>query len=99
MTIRLSLALAVGTVLSSVGAGTTLPAAAEDYSAMSCTQLWRTENTLLKRRGFCFTDPKAIKAFGNDGCTVTLESRLPLTERERQDRARIILARRMKLCR
>jgi hypothetical protein len=76
-----------------------VPAVAEDYSAMSCSRLWYAENVILKRHGFCFTDPLAVKRFGNDGCTITMESRVPMTARERDDRARIVLTRRMKLCR
>jgi hypothetical protein len=75
------------------------PAVAQDYSAMSCSQLWYAENAILKRHGYCFTDPQAVKRFGNDGCTITMESRVPMTARERDDRARIVLTRRMKLCR
>ncbi len=66
---------------------------------MSCSQLWYAENAILKRHGFCFTDPRAVKRFGNDGCTITMESRVPMTARERDDRALIVLSRRMKLCR
>lgn len=73
-------------------------AAAEDFSAMSCTRLWAARSKILKARGYCFTDPKAVRAFGNDGCSVTMQSRLPLTARERDDIARIVLAERMKLC-
>jgi hypothetical protein len=75
------------------------PVAAADFQAMSCEQLWYADNLILKRHGFCFTDPRAEKRFGNDGCTITMERRVPLTARERDDRARILLTRRMKLCR
>ncbi|WP_333824052.1 YARHG domain-containing protein [Pinisolibacter sp.] len=92
MSIRTTLAAAAMVVA-------VVPAGAEDYSAMSCSRLWYAENLILKRHGFCFTDPRAVKRFGNDGCTITMESRVPMTVRERDDRARIVLTRRMKLCR
>ena len=80
------------------GLGTSV-AQAQDYSGMGCAQLWYQRNAKLKARGFCFTDPRAVRIFGNAGCTVTMESKVPLSPSERQDIARIVLVERMKLCR
>mgnify|MGYP001768418367 CR=1 FL=1 len=75
------------------------PAAALDPSMMSCGQLWQSRHALLKARGVCFTDPRAVRTFGNDGCTVADPARAPLSADERQRMARIVLAEKMKLCR
>ena len=75
------------------------PAAALDPSMMSCGQLWQSRNALLKARGVCFTDPRAVRTFGNDGCTVADPARAPLSAAERQQMARLVLAEKMKLCR
>lgn len=78
---------------------TAAPAVAEDPSAMSCGQLWHRKNALLKAKRFCFTDPRAARTFGNDGCTERDLGRLPMTSAERNLMARILLAERIKLCR
>lgn len=75
------------------------PAAAQDPSAMSCAQLWHLENAMLKGRGFCFDDARAVRTFGNQGCTVHDRNRVPLTAAERQTMARVVLAQKMRQCR
>ncbi|MCE1235814.1 MAG: YARHG domain-containing protein [Hyphomicrobiales bacterium] len=75
------------------------PAAAQDPSAMSCGQLWHRKNALLKAKGLCFSDPRAARTFGNDGCTIRDPNQVPLTSAERQTMARILLAERIKMCR
>jgi len=75
------------------------PAFAEDPSAMSCGQLWHRKNAFLKAKGFCFTDPRAARAFGNQGCTERDLDRLAMNSAERNLMARILLAERIKLCR
>ncbi len=74
-------------------------ARAEDVSAMGCSQLWQRKNALLKSKGFCFQDARAIRTFGNDGCTIHGEARLPMTSADRELMARITLSEKMKLCR
>jgi hypothetical protein len=96
MPIRL---VAAGVVASVVVAFAAAPAVAEDPSAMSCGQLWHHKNAILKARGFCFSDPRAIRTFGNDGCTQTDLARLPMTSAERRTITRILLAERIRLCR
>lgn len=92
--VPLAVALLAGLV-----AAPTVAAAAEDPSVMSCGQLWHRKNAILKAKGVCFTDPRAIRAFGNDGCTVPDPNRVPLTSSERQLMARIVLSEKIKLCR
>ena len=73
--------------------------AAEDVSALACPQLWHRKNALLKSKGLCFRDPRAVRVFGNDGCTTDVEARLALTPADRELMARIVLSERIKLCR
>jgi hypothetical protein len=35
----------------------------------TCELMWKDRNSYYKLRGFCFRTPRAIAAFGNDGCT------------------------------
>jgi hypothetical protein len=99
MTIRTPLALALIASLA-LPIGMVQPVfAAEDVSNLGCPQLWHRKNALLKSKGLCFRDPRAIRIFGNDGCTTEDEVRLPLTPAEREQMARIVLSEKIKLCR
>lgn len=73
--------------------------AAEDVSALGCPQLWYRKNALLKSKGLCFRETRAIRTFGNAGCTIEDEVRVPLTADERELMARIVLSEKIKLCR
>lgn len=75
------------------------PAMAQNYQAMSCTELWRQRASIMKRLGFCFTDARGIAAFGNDGCKVQDPNTLAYTPQDRDRIAQITLNERMKLCR
>ena len=74
-------------------------ALAVDPSAMSCPQLWHRKNAILKAAGVCFTDPRAVRAFGNEGCHVSDPVRAPLTAPQRGEMTRIVLAEKIKSCR
>ena len=80
-------------------AATVAPAVAVEPSAMSCAQLWHRKNAILKAAGVCFTDPRAVRAFGNEGCHVSDPLRAPLTAPQRGEMARIVLAEKIKSCR
>lgn len=75
------------------------PAMAQNYQAMSCTELWRQRAAIMKRLGFCFTDARGVAAFGNDGCKVQDPNALAYTPQDRDRIAQITLNERMKLCR
>jgi YARHG domain-containing protein len=51
--------------------------------AQSCQQLWVERNSYYKARGYCFKTPRAIAYFGNAGCYIHDESRVPFTQWER----------------
>jgi hypothetical protein len=91
-------------VLAAVVLAAALPAAAASGaepspSAMSCPELWRERNLILKRRGFCFTEARAAATFGNAGCSITSEAQVPLTPAERSRMALIVLTESSKRCR
>lgn len=65
--------------------GTIRPAAAQDYWSMSCRQLWYERNSYYKARGYCFKTAAAIRAFGNEGCFVEVESQIRFTPQERRE--------------
>lgn len=80
-------------------AATVAPAAAVEPSAMSCAQLWHRKNAILKAKGLCFTDPRAVRTFGNEGCKQYDPNRVSLSPPERELMAQILLAEKIKLCR
>jgi YARHG domain len=49
-----------------------------------CSQLWYERNSIFKEAGYCFRTPRAIRAFGNAGCSYDDESDVPLSVRRRQ---------------
>ena len=58
------------------------PAQAQD----TCFRLWVARNSIYKAKGYCFKTRRAIRYFGNAGCTYDYEGDVPLS---RRDRARI----------
>jgi hypothetical protein len=60
-------------------AAATLGATATVASAQSCQDLWIERNTYYKEAGYCFKTPRAISYFGNDGCYINDEARVPLS--------------------
>ena len=52
--------------------------------AQSCGQLWYQRNSIYKEAGYCFRTPRAIRAFGNAGCSYDSEYDVPLSPRQRQ---------------
>lgn len=70
-------------------ATTTLPAAAQNYRAYSCQDLWVARNQIYKDAGYCFKTSRAIRFFGNAGCQFDSESRVPLSRGDRAEIDRI----------
>ncbi|WP_407050683.1 YARHG domain-containing protein [Methyloraptor flagellatus] len=100
VSVRRARAIAARAVLLGlVTVATVAPAMAQNYQAMSCTELWRQRASIMKRLGFCFTDARGIAAFGNDGCKVQDPNTLAYTPQDRDRIAQITLNERMKLCR
>ena len=59
---------------------------ASSANAQSCQALWVERNQYYKDAGYCFKTARAIRYFGNGGCTYDYEGDVPLS---RADRARI----------
>ena len=57
---------------------------ASEAQAQSCGQLWYQRNSIYKEAGYCFRTPRAIRAFGNAGCSYDSEYDVPLSPRQRQ---------------
>lgn len=49
----------------------------------SCSTLWRERNQIYKDAGYCFKTARAIRAFGNSGCSFDDINDVPLSARQR----------------
>ncbi|MFA7416031.1 MAG: YARHG domain-containing protein [Rhizobium sp.] len=47
-----------------ISAGTAVQAHAQDYSRMSCDQLWYERNAIYAAKGYCFKTQRARSVFG-----------------------------------
>ena len=73
--------------------------AASDAQAQACGELWYQRNSIYKSAGYCFKTARAIRAFGNAGCSYDSEYSLPLSSSQRRAVARIVRAEREIGCR
>jgi hypothetical protein len=55
----------------------------------ACESLWNRRNAIYKEAGYCFKKSRAVEIFGNEGCTITEERDLPLSDRQRDAIRRI----------
>jgi len=65
----------------------------------SCASLWRERNQIYKDAGYCFKTPRAIRAFGNAGCTYDDMRDVPLSANQRSIVDDIVVAERRMGCR
>ncbi len=49
----------------------------------SCASLWMDRNQIYKDAGYCFKTARAIRAFGNAGCSFDNMNDVPLSARQR----------------
>jgi hypothetical protein len=49
----------------------------------SCSSLWYERNQIYKDGGYCFKTSRAIRAFGNAGCSYDDINDVPLSARQR----------------
>ena len=49
----------------------------------SCSSLWSERNQIYKDAGYCFKTSRAIRAFGNSGCSFDDINDVPLSARQR----------------
>lgn len=57
--------------------------AAVPAKAQSCQQLWVQRNSIYKNAGYCFKSRRAIRYFGNGGCSYDSEAAVPLSGSQR----------------
>ena len=50
---------------------------------LSCQALYEVRNIAYKDNGYCFQTENAIAAFGNQGCSITSQSKVRLNSFER----------------
>jgi hypothetical protein len=87
----------IGGVLIAVGllAQSAQPASAQDV----CQNLWVERNSIYKEAGYCFKTARAIRYFGNAGCSYDNERALPLSRSTHARVAQIIAEERANGCR
>jgi hypothetical protein len=69
--------------VSSLAAAATCAALAPSVAQASCASLWAERNQIYKDAGYCFKTARAIRAFGNAGCSFDDISDAPLSARQR----------------
>ena len=75
-----------------------VPTDSMDLTSSSCEDLWYRRNSIFKSAGYCFKTARAIKAFGNAGCSYDSQDDVPLSENDRQNIRKIRHAERSKIC-
>jgi YARHG domain-containing protein len=70
-------------------AATSLAITVSTAYAQSCYDLWVQRNSVYKVAGYCFKTPRAIRYFGNAGCTYDNEADVPLSPNQRRQIASI----------
>jgi len=83
---RLMLAVLVAAAVLTI---TGIDGAVTPASAQSCASLWGERNSYYKRHGYCFRTARAIRYFGNGGCYIRDDDRVPFTPWERNRIAQI----------
>jgi len=77
---------------------TALPALAQEIRSWSCDRLWQERNQIYKDAGYCFKTARAIRYFGNSGCSYDREGDVPLSRQQREFVALITQVERSKGC-
>ncbi len=72
--------------------------AADDYFDWSCNDLYEARNGIYKDGGYCFKTKRAIKKFGNAGCSYDDVGDVPLSSNQRKVIKRIVAAEKSKGC-
>ncbi len=70
-----------------------------ELASSDCEDLWYRRNSIFKEAGYCFKTARAIKAFGNAGCSYDSQGDVPLSETVRQKIRLIQRAEKSKRCR
>jgi hypothetical protein len=87
----------VGGVL--IVAGLLLPGVQPASAQDACQSLWVARNSIYRSAGYCFKTARAIRYFGNSGCSYDNEADLPLSRGQQARVQRIIAEERAYGCR
>jgi hypothetical protein len=69
-----------------------------DLRQLSCENLWVLRNTIYQENGYCFKTQRAINYLGNDQCSITNMSAVPLSQIERFNIGQIVAVERQMGC-
>jgi hypothetical protein len=69
-----------------------------ELRGLSCQNLWVVRNTIYQENGYCFKTQRAINYFGNDQCTTTNMSAVPLSQIETFNIGQIVAVERQMGC-
>ena len=69
-----------------------------DLRDLSCENLWVVRNTIYQENGYCFKTQRAINYLGNDQCSITNMSAVPLSQIERFNIGQIVAVERQMGC-
>jgi hypothetical protein len=53
------------------------------FARASCASLWTERNQIYRDAGYCFKTARAIRVFGNAGCSFDNINDVPISARER----------------
>ena len=67
-------------------------------AAQTCEDLWYQRNEIYKAQGYCFRTERAIRAFGNAGCSYDNVEDVPLSASQRRQIADIQRVERTRGC-
>ena len=67
--------------------------------ADGCEEAWYQRNLIYKQAGYCFKTSRAIRAFGNAGCSYDSQSDVPLSANQRAAVAQFVAYERANACR
>jgi hypothetical protein len=87
----------IGGVL--IAAGLLAPSAQPARAQDVCQNLWVERNSIYKAAGYCFKTTRAVRYFGNAGCSYDNERELPLSRSAHARVAQIIADERAYGCR
>jgi hypothetical protein len=70
----------------------------QQLKTKSCEDLWILRNSIWKDAGYCFKTPRAIEAFGTQGCQFTDQQAVPLNDYQRRNAETLLSAETEKGC-
>jgi hypothetical protein len=81
-----------------VGCSDTERFSKSELRGLSCENLWVIRNTIYQENGYCFKTQRAINYLGNDQCSISNMSAVPLSQIERFNIGQIVAVERQQGC-